>query len=85
MDNYLESSQLFQQLPFSFILMGTNDFICFQQLEQNFRFGLKLPDMVRIYKFNYWVIADKLRFFYRDISHNLRANRVSTYSIAHIY
>ena len=51
MDNYLESSQLFQQLPFSFILMGTNDLIYFQQLEQNFRFGLKLPDMVRIYKF----------------------------------
>ena len=44
MDNYLESSQLFQQLPFSFILMGANDLICFQQLEQNFRFGLKLPD-----------------------------------------
>ena len=46
MDNYLESSQLFQQLPFSFILMRTNDLICFQQLEQNFHFGLKLPDMI---------------------------------------
>ena len=45
MDNYLESSQLFQQLPFSFILMRTNYLICFQQLEQNFRFGSKLPDM----------------------------------------
>ena len=45
MDNYLESSQLFQQLPFSFILMRTNDLICFQQLEQNFRFVSKLPDM----------------------------------------
>ena len=45
MDNYLESSQLFRQLPFSFILMRTNDLICFQQLEQNFRFGSKLPDM----------------------------------------
>ena len=45
MDNYLESSQLFQQLPFSLILMRTNDLICFQQLEQNFRFGSKLPDM----------------------------------------
>ena len=45
MDNYLESLQLFQQLPFSFILMRTNDLICFQQLEQNFCFGSKLPDM----------------------------------------
>ena len=46
MDNYLESSQLFQQLhAVSFILMRTNDLICFQQLEKNFHFGSKLPDM----------------------------------------
>ena len=25
--------------------MSTNDLICFQQLEQNFHFGTKLPDM----------------------------------------
>ena len=53
MDNYLESSQLFQQLPFSFILMKTNDLICFQQLEQNFHFGSKLPGMYVVYDLDY--------------------------------